>query len=93
MSANRTAGGGPHPAGPDRERHDHGLVRAYQSLDRALGGSLPPTRSQRFAARHPLGLGLGVGGATALLCLLAALDHPAPGQILLALGEALPWAS
>ncbi|MFF3610514.1 hypothetical protein [Streptomyces sp. NPDC002580] len=68
------------------------LKRAFWSVDRVLGGQQSPTRSQRFAARHPLGLGVCIGAPIAILCTAAALgDHASPGEALIpgGLGAAL----
>ena len=32
------------------------FIRMFWAIDRSLGGERPPTRTQKFAARHPLGL-------------------------------------
>lgn len=68
------------------------LKRAFWSIDRIFGGQQPPTRSQRFSARHPLAIGLCIGVPIAALSSAAALgDHQSSGEVLLAggLGAAL----
>lgn len=47
------------------------LVRAFWVVDRFLGGERPPSRTQKFAARHPLLLTLlaGTGCAAYFLVL------------------------
>lgn len=37
------------------------LVRLFWAVDRAMGGDRPPTRAQRYAAQHPLLVGLTAG--------------------------------
>jgi predicted benzoate:H+ symporter BenE len=32
------------------------LIRLFWAIDRSLGGERPPTRTQKFVARHPLGI-------------------------------------
>ncbi|MGW3248567.1 hypothetical protein [Streptomyces sp. NPDC001070] len=57
------------------------LVRAFRAVDRFLGGERPPTRTQRFAARHPLGVALGAGAIGAAYFLLLADVRP-PDRLL-----------
>lgn len=60
------------------------LKRAFWSVDRMLGGQQSPTRSQRFSARHPLGIGVGMGMPVAILCVAAELeDHASLGEALI----------
>jgi hypothetical protein len=60
------------------------LKRAFWSVDRILGGQQPPTRSQRFSARHPLAIGLCTGVPVAVLSAAAGLArHDSPGEILI----------
>ncbi|MEV6995667.1 hypothetical protein AB0N87_42190 [Streptomyces sp. NPDC093228] len=46
------------------------LVRAFWAVDRLLGGERPPTRTQKFAARHPVVLSLLAGAVWAAYFLL-----------------------
>ncbi|MGW2716553.1 hypothetical protein [Streptomyces sp. NPDC001492] len=46
------------------------LVRAFWAVDRLLGGERPPTRTQKFAARHPVLLSLLAGAVSAAYFLL-----------------------
>lgn len=39
------------------------LVRSFWAVDRFLGGERPPSRTQKFAARHPLLVTLLTGTA------------------------------
>ncbi|MGW7300921.1 hypothetical protein GA0115233_104939 [Streptomyces sp. DI166] len=50
------------------------LRRAYRVADRLLGGEQLPGRTQRFAARHPLVIGLLAGFSAVLFGLLIAED-------------------
>lgn len=47
-----------------------GLVRAFWAVDRVLGGERPPTRAQKFLARHPVSLTLVTGTVWAAYFLL-----------------------
>jgi hypothetical protein len=46
------------------------LVRAFWAVDRFLGGERPPTRTQKFVARHPVLLALLTGTLWAACFLL-----------------------
>ncbi|MER6080768.1 hypothetical protein [Streptomyces sp. NPDC001833] len=46
------------------------LVRAFWAMDRLLGGERPPTRTQKFTARHPVVLSLLTGAVWAAYFLL-----------------------
>ncbi|MFF9128450.1 hypothetical protein ACF09J_35295 [Streptomyces sp. NPDC014889] len=46
------------------------LVRAFWTVDRLLGGERPPTRTQKFTARHPVILSLLTGAVWATFFLL-----------------------
>ena len=46
------------------------LVRAFGAVDRLLGGERPPTRTQKFAAQHPVVLSLLAGAVWATYFLL-----------------------
>ncbi|WP_037624157.1 hypothetical protein [Streptomyces aureus] len=46
------------------------LGRAFWAVDRLLGGERPPTRTQKFAARHPLVLSLLTGAVWAVYFLV-----------------------
>ncbi|MGW0964645.1 hypothetical protein [Streptomyces sp. NPDC002516] len=46
------------------------LVRAFWAVDRFLGGERPPTRTQKFTARHPVVLALLTGSVWAAYFLL-----------------------
>lgn len=50
------------------------LGKIFRAIDRALGGTQPPDRPQRFAARHPLVVGLLAGLASFLFGLVVS-DH------------------
>ncbi|MFF2850872.1 hypothetical protein ACFVT5_31750 [Streptomyces sp. NPDC058001] len=53
------------------------LAEGFWALDRALGGRLPPTRLQKWVARHPVGAGLCAGVPFALFLLaLSPEDEP-----------------
>ena len=63
------------------------LTRAFWSVDRMLGGQEPPTRSQRFSARHPIGIGVCTGVPIAILGAATTLeDHGSWGDVLIAGG-------
>jgi hypothetical protein len=51
-------------------------VRAFWTVDRLLGGERPPTRTQKFVARHPVILSLLAGAAWAAYFLLLADVQP-----------------
>ncbi|MEU2735805.1 hypothetical protein ABZ656_10265 [Streptomyces sp. NPDC007095] len=46
------------------------LVRVFWAVDRFLGGERPPTRTQKFTARHPVLLALVTGTVWAAYFLL-----------------------
>ncbi|MFF4542409.1 hypothetical protein [Streptomyces aureus] len=46
------------------------LGRALWAVDRLLGGERPPTRTQKFAARHPFVLSLLTGAVWAVYFLV-----------------------
>ncbi|MET9880906.1 hypothetical protein ABZZ36_40860 [Actinacidiphila glaucinigra] len=52
------------------------LVGAFWAADRFLGGERPPSRTQKFAARHPLLLTLLAGTAWAAYFLLLSGVQP-----------------
>ncbi|MFJ6569682.1 hypothetical protein ACIQNU_19885 [Streptomyces sp. NPDC091292] len=45
------------------------LADGFWAVDRALGGRLPPTRLQKWVARHPVGAGLCAGAPFTLFFL------------------------
>ncbi|MFI7360481.1 hypothetical protein ACIBTP_42120 [Streptomyces avidinii] len=45
------------------------LADAFWAWDRALGGQRPPTRIQKWVARHPIGAGLCAAVPFTLFCL------------------------
>ncbi|CAM5500350.1 Integral membrane protein OS=Streptomyces aurantiogriseus OX=66870 GN=GCM10010251_04950 PE=4 SV=1 [Streptomyces aurantiogriseus] len=62
------------------------LVRLFWAMDRALGGDRPPTRAQRYAALHPLRVGLVAGAiATGAFALVALTSRTHPTDIALVL--------
>ncbi|MER0245293.1 hypothetical protein AAHZ94_25590 [Streptomyces sp. HSW2009] len=52
----------------ERRQRRTRAVGAVGVFDRALGSHKPPTSTQRWAARHPLRVGLVVGVPFALFC-------------------------
>ncbi|WP_327429510.1 hypothetical protein [Streptomyces sp. NBC_01236] len=63
------------------------LKRAFWSVDRVLGGQQPPTRFQRFTARHPLGVGMCVGAPIVTLCVAESLaQHDSLGDMAIGAG-------
>ncbi|MGW4382258.1 hypothetical protein [Kitasatospora sp. NPDC004531] len=53
------------------------LADGFRARDRALGGQRPPTRIQKWVARHPLGTGLCAAVPfTVFLLLLSREEEP-----------------
>ncbi|WP_327721779.1 hypothetical protein OG381_45030 [Streptomyces sp. NBC_00490] len=53
------------------------LGKAFWAVDGALGGQRRPTRTQKWAARHPIGLGFCVAiPLTLLLLMLSREEEP-----------------
>ena len=62
-------------------------TRAFWSIDRALGGLEQPTRTQQFAARRPVAVGVGTAAPAAALLGVANLDSvDTVGDVMLLLG-------
>ncbi|WP_369141817.1 hypothetical protein [Streptomyces sp. R44] len=51
------------------------LTDGFWAWDRALGGQRPPTRIQKWAARHPVGTGLCAAVPSTLFLLLLSREE------------------
>ncbi len=67
-------------------------IRAFWGVDRTLGGLEPPSRSQQFAARRPVAVGVWMATPVTVLLGVANLDDlDTVSDVLLLLGGGLAF--